>query len=67
MLHCAARNGVSLGRSSLTNVISDYLKVNARENPFPGDLPGPDWFVGFFKRWKGSISQRKHNISKKTC
>ena len=58
--------GCPLCRSSLTNVISDYLKANARENPFPGDLPGPDWFVSFFKRWKSALSQRKpQHLSKK--
>ncbi|XP_062511201.1 uncharacterized protein LOC134187101 [Corticium candelabrum] len=58
--------GFPLDRSSLSNVISDYLRANARENPFPDDLPGPDWFVGFFKRRKSALSQRKpQHLSKK--
>ena len=67
MLHCVLQEmGFPLDRSSLSNVISDYLRANARENPFPDDLPGPDWFVGFFKRWKSALSQRKpQHLSKK--
>ena len=58
--------GFPLDKSSLGSVVSDYIKATARDNPFAADYPGPDWFSGFMKRWKNTLSQRKpQHLSKK--
>jgi hypothetical protein len=58
--------GFPISRDSLTSVVADYLRDIKRDNPFDGDLPGPDWFSGFMKRWRMTLTQRRpEHLSRK--
>ena len=53
-------------RSSLTSVVSDYIKATGKASPFKYDSQGPDWFSQFMRRWKTVLSLRKpQHLSRK--
>ena len=52
--------GFGLTKQLTGVVIQDYLKDQPhRPNPFCCGLPGKDWWNGFLKRWKKSLSVRQ--------
>ena len=51
--------GFPVGRTSLTSVVSDYIKATGKASPFTYDSPGPDRFSQFMRRWKTVLSLRK--------
>lgn len=52
--------GFGLTKELAGVVIRDYLKdQTTRPNPFSCGLPGIDWWNGFLKRWKKSLSIRQ--------
>lgn len=53
--------GFELTKELAGVVIRDYLKDQpTRPNPFSSNgLPGKDWWNGFLKRWKKSLSVRR--------
>ena len=46
-------------------VIHDYLKDQIIPNPFADDLPGRDWWAGFFSRWKRLGERKAQHLSVK--
>ena len=51
--------GFPVDRTSLTSVVSDYIKATGKASAFTYDSPGPDWFSQFMRRWKTVLSLRK--------
>ena len=50
--------GFGVDRIIVGRVVRDYLKSQAKENPFKDGVPGKKWWRGFLNRWP-SLSERK--------